>query len=175
MCRPTTLAGAVAALYGVGSMTAAQVVKRLVGRWQPSTIILVGGIQMAAAYTTAEVSLSVPALVPTALLLGGGWSFMHSTIQSWATALTPTARATGVVMSGVALYVGSAPASGFTADAAEHRAYRGLFLLAAVLTVPLTLAAGIGRVRCRDLPGPDTAEQDGRNVSTLTFHGRARS
>ncbi|MFF5125704.1 MFS transporter [Streptomyces syringium] len=146
---PTAVAGAVSALYGVGSMAAAQLVKRLVGRWSPAMIILAGGVQMAAAYTIAAVSLSVPALVVTALLLGGGWSFMHSTVQSWATVLAPTARATGVAMFGVALYVGSALASGLAAGAADHHAYRGLFLIAAVLTVPLTIAAGVGRARYR--------------------------
>ncbi|MEU9440826.1 hypothetical protein AB0D42_07845 [Streptomyces sp. NPDC048304] len=109
---PTTLAGAVAALYGVGSMAAAQVVKRLVGQWSPVGLIVAGGVQMAAAYLLAGYSQSTGALVVVALLLGGGWSFMHSTIQSWATALSPTARATGVAVFGVALYVGSAVASG---------------------------------------------------------------
>ncbi|MEC3980489.1 hypothetical protein QMK34_35115 [Amycolatopsis sp. H20-H5] len=101
------------------------------------------------AYSVAALSLSVPALVVTALLLGGGWAFMHSTIQSWATQLSPAARATGVAMFGVALYVGSALATTFAAGAAEHGQYQNLFLLAAVLTVPLTVAATIGRTRYR--------------------------
>jgi len=144
-----TLAGAVSALYGVGSMAAAQQVKRLVGRWTPVRLIVVGGVQMAVAFGLATASQSVPALVGCALLLGGGWSFMHSTIQSWATALSPAARATGVAMFGVALYVGSALASALAAGPAEHHAYRGMFLTAAVLTVPLTVAAAVGRARYR--------------------------
>ncbi|MEV5989568.1 MFS transporter [Streptomyces sp. NPDC052051] len=142
-----TLAGVVSALYGVGSMLAAQMVKRLVGRWTPVRLIVVGGAQMAVAFGLAAVSLSVPASVGCALLLGGGWSFMHSTIQSWATTLCPTARATGVAMFGVALYVGSALASALAADAAEHHAYQGMFLTAAILSVPLTVAAAVGRAR----------------------------
>ncbi|MFI1761663.1 MFS transporter [Streptomyces sp. NPDC020800] len=145
-----TLAGAVSALYGVGSMAAAQMVKRLVGRWTPVRLIVIGGVQMAVAFGFAAASRSVPALVGCALLLGGGWSFMHSTIQSWATALSPTARATSVAMFGVALYVGSALASALAAGPAEHHAYRGMFLTAAVLTVPLTVAAAVGRARYRN-------------------------
>ncbi|WEH33830.1 MFS transporter [Streptomyces sp. AM 4-1-1] len=141
------LAGAVSALYGVGSMAAAQSVKRLVGRWSPARLIVTGGVQMAAAFGLAAASRTVPALVVTALLLGGGWSFMHSTIQSWATVLSPTARATGVAMFGLALYVGSALASTLAAVPAEHHAYQSLFLTAAILTVPLTLAAAVGRAR----------------------------
>ncbi|MFH8339503.1 MFS transporter [Streptomyces sp. AM6-12] len=142
-----TLAGVVSALYGVGSMAAARLVKRLVGRWTPVRLIVVGGAQMAVAFGLAAVGLSVPALVGCALLLGGGWSFMHSTIQSWATALSPTARATGVAMFGVALYVGSALASALAAGAAERHAYPGMFLTAALLSVPLTVAAAVGRAR----------------------------
>lgn len=91
----------------------------------------------------------MPALVGCALLLGGGWSFLHSTIQSWATALSPAARATGVAMFGLALYVGSALASALAAGPAERHAYGGMFLTAAVLTVPLTVAAAVGRARYR--------------------------
>ena len=144
-----TLAGAVSALYGVGSMASAQMVKRLVGRWTPVRLIVVGGAQMAVAFGFAAVSRSVPALVGCALLLGGGWSFMHSTIQSWATTLSPAARATGVALFGVALYVGSALASALAAGPAEDHAYQGMFLTAAVLTVPLTVAAAVGRARYR--------------------------
>ncbi|WP_253195542.1 MFS transporter [Streptomyces sp. JHA26] len=146
---PPTSAGAVAALYGVGSMAAAQVVKRLVGRWPPAGLIVAGGVQMAGAYLLAGYSQSTGALVVVALLLGGGWSFMHSTIQSWATTLSPAARATGVAMFGVALYVGSAVAGGLAASTAQAHEYRSLFWLAALLTVPLTVAAAVGRARCR--------------------------
>lgn len=145
----TTPAGAVAALYGVGSMAAAQVVKRLVGQWSAVRLIVAGGVQMAVAYLLAGYSQSMGALVVVALLLGGGWSFMHSTIQSWATALSPTARATGVAMFGVALYAGSALAGGLAAATAQAHAYRPLFWLAAALTVPLTVAAALGRARYR--------------------------
>ncbi|MEU3317424.1 MFS transporter [Streptomyces sp. NPDC006662] len=146
---PTTLAGAVAALYGVGSMAAAQMVRRLVGQWPAANLIVAGGVQMAVAYLLAGCSQSAGALVVVALLLGGGWSFMHSTIQSWATALSPTARATGLAMFGVALYVGSAVASGLAASTAQGHDYRPLFWLAALLSVPLTVAAAMGRARYR--------------------------
>ncbi|MGW1893308.1 MFS transporter [Streptomyces sp. NPDC002004] len=146
---PTALAGTVAALYGAGSMAAAQVVGRLVGRWSPVRLIVAGGVQVAVAYLLAGYSQSIAALAVVALLLGGGWSFMHSTIQSWATTLSPRARATGVAMFGVALYTGSALAGSLAASTAQAHAYRPLFWLAALLTVPLTVAAAAGRARYR--------------------------
>ncbi|MFI0714355.1 MFS transporter [Streptomyces inhibens] len=146
---PAAVAGAVSALYGVGAMVCAQWVKRLVGRWSPTRLIVAGGAQAAVAYTVATVSQSLPALAVTALLLGAGWSFLHTTVQAWATAVAPTARATGVAMFGVSLYGGSALASGLTAAAAGSHAYGLIFLAAAVLTIPLTVAAAIGRARYR--------------------------
>ncbi|MFK0181619.1 MFS transporter [Streptomyces xanthochromogenes] len=145
-----TLAGAVSALYGVGSMAAAQAVKRLVGRSTPVRLIVLGGAQMALAFGVAGAGRSVPALMVCTLLLGGGWSFMHSTMQSWATSLSPAARATGVAMFGLALYAGSALASALAAAPAEHHAYGGLFQTAAILTIPLTIAAAVGRARYRN-------------------------
>ncbi|MGG7569614.1 MFS transporter [Streptomyces sirii] len=146
---PAAVAGAVSALYGVGAMASAQMVKKLVGRWSPAMLIAAGGAQAAAAYAVATVSRSVPALAVAALLLGTGWSFLHTTVQSWATAVTPTARATGVAMFGVSLYGGSALASSLTASAAAHHEYGAIFAAAAVLTIPLTFAAAVGRARWR--------------------------
>ncbi|MET9498827.1 MFS transporter [Streptomyces sp. NPDC006552] len=143
------LAGAVTAMYGLGSMAAAQVVRRLVGRWSAAGLIVAGGAQMAVAYLLAGYSQSPGPLVVAALLLGGGWSFMHSTLQSWATTVSPAARATGVAMFGVALYTGSAAAGALAAPTAQAHHYRVLFWLAALLTVPLTTAAAVGRARCR--------------------------
>ncbi|GAU70410.1 major facilitator superfamily transporter [Streptomyces sp. NBRC 110611] len=149
---PAPVAGAVSALYGVGAMACAQLVKKLVGRWSPTALIVAGGAQAGAAYALAAVSRSELALAVTALLLGTGWSFLHTTVQAWATAVTPAARATGVAMFGVSLYGGSALAGGLTAGAAGHHAYGGIFLAAALLTIPLTLAAAIGRARYRCSP-----------------------
>ncbi|MGJ5752753.1 MFS transporter [Streptomyces puniciscabiei] len=130
-------------------MAAAQVVKRFVGQWSAVGLIVAGGVQLALAYLLAGYSQSTGALVVVALLPGGGWSFVHSTIQSWATVLSPTARATGVDLFGVALYVGSAMAGGPAASTAQAHDYRSLFWLAALLTVPLTVAAAVGRARWR--------------------------
>ncbi|MEU8591555.1 hypothetical protein AB0C59_31845 [Streptomyces sp. NPDC048664] len=57
------LTGAVSARYGVGSMAAARMVRRLVGRWTPVRLIVVGGAQTTVAYGLAAAGCSVPALV----------------------------------------------------------------------------------------------------------------
>lgn len=49
-------------------------------------------------------------------------------------------------------YVGSALAGAFAAGPAEHHADREMFPMAAVLSVPLTVAAAVGRARYQNRP-----------------------
>ncbi|MFJ8312720.1 MULTISPECIES: MFS transporter [unclassified Streptomyces] len=140
-------AGAVAALYGIAAMGGAQLVRRLAGRLGPVALIVAGGIQLTLAYAVAALHPSLATLMLTALLLGGGWAFLHSTVQAWATLLVPGARATGIAFFGVALYLGSALGTGLGAQAAQLGAFQGLFGAAAVLSVPLTALAAYGRGR----------------------------
>uniref|UniRef100_A0AAU2UZU8 MFS transporter n=1 Tax=Streptomyces sp. NBC_00003 TaxID=2903608 RepID=A0AAU2UZU8_9ACTN len=150
-------AGAVAALYGVAAMGGAQVVRRLAGRLGPVALIVAGGAQLTLAYAVAALHPSPVTLGLSALLLGGGWAFLHSTVQAWATLLVPTARATGVAFFGVALYLGSALGTGLGAESAQLGEFQGLFGMAAVISVPLTALAAYGRRRYGD-GGPPRRE-----------------
>ncbi|MFE9571300.1 MFS transporter [Streptomyces sp. NPDC006692] len=165
-------AGAVAALYGVAAMAGAQAVRRLAGRLGPVALIVTGGIQLTLAYAAAALHPSLATLTLTALLLGGGWAFLHSTVQAWATQVVPGARATGVAFFGVALYLGSALGTGLGSAAAQRGAFQGLFGMAAVLSLPLTALAAYGRhhydsvsrrerSRREAEPGPSDPRTDG--------------
>ncbi|RCH68699.1 MFS transporter [Streptomyces sp. SDr-06] len=151
-------AGAVAALYGVAAMAGAQVVRRLAGRLGPVALIVAGGAQLTLAYAAPALRPSPLTLGLSALLLGGGWAFLHSTVQAWATLLVPTARATGVAFFGVALYLGSALGTGLAAAPAQLGDFQGLFGAAAALSVPLTALAAYGRRRYGD-GGPPRRER----------------
>ncbi|GGU18755.1 MFS transporter [Streptomyces violascens] len=143
-------AGAVAALYGAAAMGGAQVVRRLAGRLGPVALIVAGGAQLTLAYAVAALHPSLVTLGLSALLLGGGWAFLHSTVQAWATLLVPTARATGVAFFGVALYLGSALGTALAADSAQLGCFQCLFGVAALISVPLTALAAYGRRRYGD-------------------------
>ncbi|MFE9369587.1 MFS transporter [Streptomyces sp. NPDC006711] len=146
-------AGAVAALYGVAAMGGAQLVRRLSGRLGPVALIVAGGAQVLTAYAVAALHPSLVTLGLSALLLGGGWAFLHSTVQAWATLLVPSARASGIALFGVALYLGSALGTGLAAGPAQQGSFQALFAVAAVLTVPLTALAAYGRRRYGDRDG----------------------
>ncbi|MFD7340985.1 MFS transporter [Streptomyces violascens] len=150
-------AGAVAALYGAAAMGGAQVVRRLAGRLGPVALIVAGGAQLTLAYAVAALHPSLVTLGLSALLLGGGWAFLHSTVQAWATLLVPTARATGVAFFGVALYLGSALGTALAAESAQLGCFQRLFGVAALISVPLTALAAYGRRRYGD-GGPPRRE-----------------
>lgn len=143
----SALAGLAAAGYGVGVYLFSQVVKRLAGGWPVWRLILTGGTQMGAGYAILAVEANVVTVALTALLLGGGWSFMHSSLQTWATSVVPQARGTTVAFFASCLFMGSAVSSWAAGPLAGSGSYTLLFGLAAAVTVPLTAVAALGRRR----------------------------
>ncbi|MFD0472945.1 MFS transporter [Nonomuraea thailandensis] len=136
----TGLAAAVAGLsitaYGLGLWGFAKLVKRLSGRWPAPLLMVVGGAQLCAGFAIVTVHISVPAVAVTALLLGGGWSFLHSSLQTWATSVVPEARGTTIAFFACALFVGSAVASWAAGPLAQDGRYGLLFGLAAGAAIP---------------------------------------
>ncbi|GAA3650847.1 hypothetical protein GCM10022224_012090 [Nonomuraea antimicrobica] len=145
------LAAAVAGLaitaYGLGLWAFSRLVKRLSGRWPAPVLMVVGGTQLCLGFAIVTVHVSVPAVAVTALLLGGGWSFLHSSLQTWATSVVPEARGTTIAFFACALFVGSAVSSWAAGPLAEDGRYGLLFGLAAAAAIPLTAVAALSRRR----------------------------
>jgi len=81
------------------------------------------------------------------VLLGAGWAFMHSTLQTWATDVAPAARATVVSLFATMLFCGSAVGTAISGPLVDAGRFHLVFLLAFVLAVPLVVAATWGRRR----------------------------
>lgn len=143
------IAGLATAAYGVGVGVLSRLVKRLSQRWRAWWLIAAGGTQMCLGYALVAVRVDIVTVVVTALLLGGGWAFMHSTLQTWATTVAPEARGTAVSFFAAAMFVGSALASAAAGPLAQHQWYALLFGIAAALTAPLTVIATATRRRYR--------------------------
>ncbi|MFD2351621.1 hypothetical protein ACFSTC_23500 [Nonomuraea ferruginea] len=77
----------------------------------------------------------------------GGWSFMHSSLQTWATSVVPQARGTTVAFFASCLFMGSAVASWAAGPLAGSGSYGLLFGLAAAVAAPLTVVAAVSRRR----------------------------
>ncbi|MFC5820473.1 MFS transporter [Nonomuraea harbinensis] len=143
----SALAGLAAAAYGLGVYLFSQVVKRLAGGRPVWSLILIGGAQMCAGYAIVAVEANLGTVALTALLLGGGWSFMHSSLQTWATSVVPQARGTTVAFFASCLFMGSAVASWAAGPLAGSGSYGLLFGLAAAVAAPLTVVAAVSRRR----------------------------
>lgn len=144
-----TLAGAVTAVYGASVFLGATLVGRLSRTQHPARLIALGASSALLASTVMAVSQTPWAGAAAATLLGIGWASMHSSLQTWATEVLPDVRATIVSLFAGALFVGSSVAAVLVSDLAEQERYRVIFLAAALVTLPLGVAAAGGRARWR--------------------------
>lgn len=142
-----SVAGAVAAVYGLTVLATAPLAGRLSVRLSGATLIGIGAVALSAACALVWVSLRAALVVAGCVLLGVAWAFLHSTLQTWATEVVPGARAMAVSLFAGSLFAGSAAASALAGGLAGHGRYRVIFLVALIASLPLGTAAVIGRRR----------------------------
>jgi predicted MFS family arabinose efflux permease len=141
------VAGLAITAYGISLWALSKVVKRVAGRWPAPLLMTVGGTQLCAGFAIVSVHVSMATVVVTALLLGGGWSFLHSSLQTWVTSVVPEARGTTIAFFAASLFVGSAISSWAAGPLAGQGRYALLFGLASAAAIPLTAVAALTRRR----------------------------
>jgi predicted MFS family arabinose efflux permease len=141
------VAGLVVGLYGLAVLGWTRAVKLVANRLGASALILIGAGMLALGYASGAVAQSLASVSAAAIFVGGGFAFMHSTLQTWATEVVPEARATVISLFAAALFAGSGVAAMAAAPLAEAGSFDLLFALAALVAVPLGLVAGLAR-RC---------------------------
>src|SRR5687767_2820156 len=119
----------------------------LANRLGASALILIGAGLLALGYATGAVGQSLANVSAAAILIGGGFAFMRSTLQTWATEVVPEARATVISLFAAALFAGSGVAAIAAAPLAGAGSFGLLFALAALVAIPLGLFAGLARRR----------------------------
>src|ERR671917_9223 len=137
------VAGLAVGLYGLAVLGWTRAVKLLANRLGASTLILIGAGMLALGYASGAVDQSLASVSAAAIFVGGGFAFMHSTPQTWATDVVPEARATVISLFAAALFAGSGLAAMAAAPLAEAGSYGLLFGLAALVAVPLGLFSGV--------------------------------
>jgi predicted MFS family arabinose efflux permease len=140
-----TVAGLVAAGYGVGALAWSRLVRRLVGRVSPAGLAAIGGGFLVAAWTVPLVALNLVTITVAGLLVGGSWAFLHSTLQAWVTEVVPGERASAVALFAASLFLGSAAGTALFAPLAEAEMYGLVFGLAVAASVPVALLSAAGR------------------------------
>jgi hypothetical protein len=124
-----------------------RVVKLVADRLGASVLILIGAGMLALGYASGAVGQSLASVGAAAILVGGGFTFMHSTLQTWATEVLPEARgATVVSFFAGAVFAGSGVATGAAAPLAEAGSFGPLFALVALSAIPLGLVGSVARL-----------------------------
>lgn len=139
------LAGAVTATYGLAVLAFARLVGRLSRRLHPARLIALGAAAALAGCVLLAISRAPAMAVVVAVLIGLAWAAMHSSLQTWATEVLPSARATVVSLFAGSLFVGSAVSALLVAGPAEANRYGAVFAAAAAVMVPLGVLATWGR------------------------------
>jgi MFS family permease len=150
-----TVAGAVTAIYGVAVLVFARLTGMLSRRWPVWRLIAVGAVAALAGCGLAAFDQRAAAAAGVAVLTGLAWAAMHSSLQTWATEVLPSARATVVSAFAGCLFAGSAVSSAVVAGPADDGRFGAAFLGLAIACVPLGLLATVARARWRPVvPAP---------------------
>ncbi|GGL00105.1 MFS transporter [Mangrovihabitans endophyticus] len=157
------VAGAVTAVYGIAVLVFARVAGVLSRRWPVWRLIGAGALAAVAGCTLAAVSRTPVAAAAVAALIGLAWAAMHSSLQTWATEVLPSARATVVSGFAGALFAGSALSSALVAGPAEAGRYGAAFAALAIVAVPLGIGATLARARWRPVVATETGERHGQS------------
>lgn len=135
-------AGLFLAGYGVAIIGCAQLTRWLLRRWTRTQIMGVGAACLVVAYGLAATG-SIAALAAASALVGASNALLHSSLQAWATEITPEARATTVSLFSCALFLGSAIAT-FLIASVPTSGYSSTFAIAAVASILLGVVCVAG-------------------------------
>ncbi|MCH1866940.1 MFS transporter [Nocardioides sp. CFH 31398] len=147
-----SVAGLVTGAYGVAVLVGSQLFGRLSATWSPVRLVALGGSAAVLASVLPTVSVAPAVGLLVAALLGLAWSSMHSTLQTWATQVVVTARATMVSFFAGALFVGNAAGAALVGPWADAGAFAGIYLGYAVVAAPLVVGIAVVRARWRERP-----------------------
>jgi MFS transporter, YNFM family, putative membrane transport protein len=101
-----TLIGLIVATFGIGGLTYAALVPRLVGRFGQVGLATFGGLLVGAAYLALAFAPAWWIAPLCVVAIGLGFYMLHNTLQTNATQMSPQARGTAVALFSSALYVG---------------------------------------------------------------------
>ncbi len=135
-----TAIGFIVSIYGLSSIVAGRFLGTMAGRLGERRMILVGGVMI----TFAIIAMAGPPLpfFPLAMVLAGfGFITMHTTFQTRATEISPSARATGVAIFAFSLFLGGSIGSFVVAQSFEIFGFNSTLYGMAVVTLSFVLVA----------------------------------
>ena len=138
-------AGLATAAYGIGVIVTSRLVRGLSRRFSMPGLMAAGGVAAALGYALVALHVSPATVIVVALLLGATWSFLHSSLQTWITAVLPHARGTVVSLFAGSLFAGSAVGATVGGALGDDGRWALLFGAAALAALLLTAVAVLAR------------------------------
>ena len=132
--------------------------KRLAARTSSAVFLATGSLGLAVAYAAASASQTAWVIGAAALLVGGAWAGLHSTMQTWATDVLPGSRGAMMSLVAAALFVGGGAGTAALSSPAGH-------LLAAAVPDRVGPGAAVRRRR-RRRPAPVRAPPAGADPAS---------
>ncbi|HVY42699.1 MAG TPA: MFS transporter [Hyphomicrobiaceae bacterium] len=145
------IVGLVLAVYGAGALTYSLSAKVLVARLGERGLVTAGGIVLALSYGMLALAPTVHVAGLAIALIGLGFYMLHNTLQTNATQMAPEARALGVSLFALSLFVGQSLGVALAAPVIDTWGATPVYAVAAVM---LPVVAWCFRAKLRTRPAP---------------------
>lgn len=145
--RSPAVAGIATATYGLFVLGASQAVRRSTQRVGPTVYLLIGGISATLGFGLLIYTVNPVTVLISCALQGIAWVTMHTTLQTWATTLSNTARATAVSLFAGFMFLGNGVGASITGYLLDFRGSVALFTTVTLGAVLLTILSAAGARR----------------------------
>ena len=136
-----TAIGFVVALFGMASIVTARYLGRLASRLGERRLIAIGGSSIALGFVLMVISPPIPFFLLAMITIGFGYTSMHTTFQTRATELAPSARATAMAVFAFSLSLGGSIGSFVIAQSFDRAGFNPTLIGISIATVMLILIA----------------------------------
>jgi predicted MFS family arabinose efflux permease len=142
-----TAIGVLVALFGVGSLVIGRYIGPVARKIGEQRMIAFGGAGVVVGYGLATLQPAIVFFSISMILMGTTFMLMHSTLQTRATELAPTARATGISLFAFSLFLGSSLGAFLTAQSIDLFGYNETMLLLGAVTAVFTVFMTVNILR----------------------------
>lgn len=144
--RDRAVAGVAVSVFGLAALAGTRSIPRRGGRRDVS-LIAVGAAVLATGFAVCAASPRLAGILAGCVLVGFGYSWVHSAMQMWASEVVPAARAVVTALFATALFVGASVPPAAAASLADAGRFGTVFAVGAVLAAAVALVAPVARRR----------------------------
>jgi MFS family permease len=140
------VAGAAASAFGLAALAGTRSIRHR-GDRHDARLIATGSVVLGSGFTVCALSPALAGVLVGCILVGFGYSWVHSAMQMWASEVVPEARAVVTALFATALFVGGSIPPAAVAPLADSGRFATIFAIAAFLACTVALVAPTARRR----------------------------